>query len=207
MLAFVDESGDLGMKLESGSSDYFGVIAVWFPDKDEAQRCDDAIAALRTKIPVLKTEFHFTKLKHYHREQFFDLVKGFDFQYFGVYLDKRKMAEKSLGFPRPFTHMAVQYLFAGMADKLSDVIITIDETGSSEFRKALAKDLPKAVNGNGNPRAIKKVKCARSNGNNLLQMADMVCGAVCRSIGKKQPHPDAYREMIHHKELIVTILP
>ena len=39
MLVFVDESGDAGMKLGAGSSDYFVVTAVLFEDHDEAARC------------------------------------------------------------------------------------------------------------------------------------------------------------------------
>ena len=42
MLVFVDESGDAGMKLDAGSSDFFIVTAVLF--EDEANECDDGLA-------------------------------------------------------------------------------------------------------------------------------------------------------------------
>ncbi len=36
MLVFVDESGDAGMKLDGGSSEFFVVTAILFEEHDEA---------------------------------------------------------------------------------------------------------------------------------------------------------------------------
>ena len=53
-------------------------------------------------------------------------------------------------------------------------------------------------------RVVKKVKTARSAGNNLLQLADMVSGAVWRSF----KHQDvSHRQLIAHRELRVQVWP
>jgi len=49
MLVFVDESGDTGLRLSKGSSNYFVVTLVSFQDHDEATRCDRTIDELRKR--------------------------------------------------------------------------------------------------------------------------------------------------------------
>ena len=43
MLVFVDESGDAGMKLDEGSSEFFVVTAVLFEENDAANDCAERI--------------------------------------------------------------------------------------------------------------------------------------------------------------------
>ncbi|MFB6225357.1 MAG: DUF3800 domain-containing protein, partial [Candidatus Paceibacteria bacterium] len=43
MLVFLDESGDTGLKLDKGSSQYFVISLVVFQSKDEARTCNHAI--------------------------------------------------------------------------------------------------------------------------------------------------------------------
>jgi hypothetical protein len=50
MLGFFDESGDTGLKINSGSSRYFAVALVTFADDDEAIRCDRRIIELRNEL-------------------------------------------------------------------------------------------------------------------------------------------------------------
>ena len=60
MLMFIDESGDPGLKVGSGSSKYFIVALVAFEDHDEALAADDRIDLLRREIGLSeKFEFHF----------------------------------------------------------------------------------------------------------------------------------------------------
>lgn len=43
MLIFIDDSGDSGLKIESGSSRYFTIGLVVFEDNEEAVACDQRI--------------------------------------------------------------------------------------------------------------------------------------------------------------------
>jgi len=47
----------------------------------------------------------------------------------------------------------------------------------------------------------------RSDGNNLLQLADYVAGVINRSIKNKRKWADEYRKIIVHREIYVQIWP
>lgn len=57
------------------------------------------------------------------------------------------------------------------------------------------------------PTLIKKVRTEPSHSNNLLQLADMVCGAVARSFRPDKPDRHVYRKLIRHRELGVQVWP
>lgn len=61
------------------------------------------------------------------------------------------------------------------------------------------------MNAPGN-RLISNVKMQRSEGNNLLQLADYVAGVLSRSVQKK-PNAQAYRKLIAHREVRVQVWP
>jgi hypothetical protein len=52
MLVFIDESGDPGMKLGTGSSEYFVVTLVLFEDNDEALEVEKRIQDLKGELGV-----------------------------------------------------------------------------------------------------------------------------------------------------------
>jgi len=54
MLVFIDESGDPGLKLDSGSSEYFIVTLVAFEDNAEALAADQRIQQLKGERPDKK---------------------------------------------------------------------------------------------------------------------------------------------------------
>jgi hypothetical protein len=55
-------------------------------------------------------------------------------------------------------------------------------------------------------RFIHKVKTQDSRKNNLLQLADMIVGAIHRSFGTKTD-ADQYRTIINHREIRVQLWP
>ena len=52
MLVFVDESGDVGIKVAAGSSRYFTVTLLVFEDHDEALAADERISRLKHDLGV-----------------------------------------------------------------------------------------------------------------------------------------------------------
>ena len=54
---------------------------------------------------------------------------------------------------------------------------------------------------------MKKVKTEKSRANNLLQLADMVCGAVARSVVSEKKQARQYRSLIQFRELQVQVWP
>jgi hypothetical protein len=90
---------------------------------------------------------------------------------------------------------------------LQEATIVIDGSGSREFRQQVQNYIKGKVNDKNDVRAcIKKVKINDSKKNNLLQLADMVCGAVARSFTSKKDDPP-YRSLIRKREGYVQFWP
>jgi len=89
MLAFIDESGDPGLKIEKGSSRYFTIALVIFEDRDEALSCDQRIQLLKKEIGWDKTsEFHFKSNSDKIRRTFLRAVSPYNFFYYGIVINK-----------------------------------------------------------------------------------------------------------------------
>ena len=85
-------------------------------------------------------------------------------------------------------------------------MVVLDGCGSREFRRQLSAYLRKRVNDAAGNRYIQKVKIQNSNKNNLIQMADVIYGAVARSFGGKRD-AKTYRFLVSHREIYVQFWP
>ena len=91
MLVFIDESGDSGFKLNSGSSEYFTVALVVFNDLEEANACDNRIQLLKRELgKPEKWEFHFKENSNKIRELFIKAVTKYEFFYYSIVINKKK---------------------------------------------------------------------------------------------------------------------
>ena len=208
MLVFLDESGDPGMKLQQGSSEYFFVTLVIFEDNEEALRADNHIAALREQLRLdASFEFRFNKMNYRLRTRFLREMCGFNFCYYTIALRKGQLTARGFRFSESFYKVACRYVFTNAKTVLRDAVVVIDGSGSRVFQRQLVTYLRRGIN----PRTpgdshIRKIKIEDSHRNNLLQLADMVCGALARSYGNK---PDAkdYRTLISRRERHVQTWP
>lgn len=206
MLVAIDESGCTGMKLGAGSSTFFVVVAVLFKDKSEGSRCYQQIDSLKAELKV-KKEFRFSGCSHDMREAFLARTASFDYEYFGIVVDKSKLASRALTLSKPFTQTPILALFPQFAPELEDATVVIDKTGSDDFRKSLAKELRSSLNETFDREVIRKVKNLDSHKHNLIQLADMVCGAVARSYNTSRTNHLRYRDIIRHRETAITDWP
>jgi hypothetical protein len=208
MLVFIDESGDPGMKLEEGSSLYFTVALVAFQDREEANAVDQRIGLLRRELRFADNfEFHFNKLRGDLRERFLEAVAPYEFLYFGIVINKTKLTGPGFQFRDSFYKYTCSLVFENAKPHLDGATVVIDGSGSEKFRQQLATYLRRRVNDPTAPsRAIRKVKIQDSRRNNLLQLADMVCGALARSYGGKSD-AESYRRIIRHREYSVQFWP
>ncbi len=209
MLVFIDESGDAGLKLDQGSSDYFVVSLVVFEDHEEAEACDKRINLLRREIGWdARSEFHFRRNSDRVREAFLAAVQPYSFFYYGIAINKDPARLYGEGFKNKesFYKYACRLVFENAKDKLDDATIVIDRSGSNEFRNQLAKYLRRHMNSPKN-RLVRKIKMQDSKGNNLLQLADYVADVINRSVLKKKNDADKFRRIIAHREIYVQVWP
>lgn len=204
MLVFIDESGDTGRKIEKGSSKYFVVILVLFEDHEEAIACDQRIAILRREMHLPDVfEFKFSKMRREQREMFLKAVLPFSFFYFGIVINKepRKLYGEGFQIKESFYKYACSLVFENAKPYLKDATVVIDGSGSREFKRQLQSYLKRKTSG-----LIRKVKIQSSHSNHLLQLADMIAGAVHRNFSQKGDK-DVYRPIIKPREIKVQMWP
>ena len=205
MLVFVDESGDAGMKVAQGASKFFVVTAVLFEDRDEANQCDERINLIRTELGLSEHfEFHFNKCSQSIRRAFLEAMAPYSFFYLAVVVNKTKLHSPAIAIKESLIKYSTRLVFENAKPYLRDAIVVVDASGSKDFRNQLSRYLKKRIKDDNGARVVKKVKTARSAGNNLLQLADMVSGAVWHSF----KHQDvSHRQLIAHRELRVQVWP
>lgn len=208
MLVFIDESGDPGLKLGLGSSKYFIVTLVAFEDNDEALAADTRIELLKRELGFPPHfEFHFNKLKRTYRKTFLEALAPYNFFYFGIVINKRKLTGPGFHFKESFYKYTCSLVFENAKPHLDNATVVIDGSGSREFRRQLSTYLRKKVReAQSGSCLIRKVKIQNSRGNNLLQLADMVCGAVARCYSGKADAREC-RNLIRHREIYVQFWP
>ncbi|MBI3644651.1 MAG: DUF3800 domain-containing protein [Acidobacteriales bacterium] len=208
MLVFIDESGDPGMKGKPGSSDYFVVTAVIFEDREEAQACDSRIDAIRTEwFKGRPFEFHFNSCSRDIRQRFLVETAKFEYVYMSFIFNKAKLYGEGFQYKNSFYKYAVNLLFQNLKPYLKNATVIFDRCGNRDFQRELKKYLGKRVNERGREQAVKNIKTNNSESNNLLQLADMVCGTVARFLRKAKPDHLDYRRIISHRELLLKIWP
>ena len=185
MLVFIDESGDPGKTTGPGCSKYFTIALIFFHDHNEAQKVEKCIQELRIKLRIRSDhEFHFNKLSHNWREEFLRAVSRYKWLYAVAIINKAELYGPGFKFADSFYKYTCGQAFALIKDQLRNAIVVIDSSGNRKFCEELKSYLRKRLDvhpATGEP-AIKKLKMEESHRNNLLQLADMVCGAVSRDI-------------------------
>jgi hypothetical protein len=203
MLVFVDESGDAGLKLGKGSSEYFVVTLVAFEENEEAEALDKRIDLLKYELGLnAACEFKFNKSNKNIREQFFTAVLPYNFFYFAIVIDKKLLYGKGFKYKESFYKYASGLVFQNAKPYLNRATVVIDGSGSKNFRNQLSSYLRKKINGG----YIKKIKLQDSRRNNLLQLVDMISGSILRSLSHKSD-AKIYRNIIISREIYVQVWP
>ena len=209
MLAFVDESGDQGRKLDRGSSLYFTVVCVTFQEEDEALQCDKRIDDLRGELQVPPSyEFRFSRNSDRVRQAFFRAIGPYPFFYHAFSLNKDPEVLYGEGFrnKESLYKFVARLVFENAAPHLRSATVVIDGSGERRFRDELATYLRRRIRDEHGQQIIKKVKVQKSHGNNLLQLADMVVGVMNRVVLKKKDAA-TYHHLIRSHELSRRVWP
>jgi hypothetical protein len=207
MLVFIDESGDSGMTGKVGSSRLFIVTAVLFEENEEANNCEGRIGEIRKALKINERfEFHFNKCCDRYRRTFLSGIAGSNFFYHCVVLNKAKLWGEGFQDKASFYKYAASLVFENAKAQLRQAKVVIDKCGDREFRNQLARYLKKRMN-DGNQVLIRKVTMEPSHSNDLLQLADMVSGAVFRSFNTTKIDRWEFRRLIERRELRVQVWP
>lgn len=183
VLIFIDESGDTGFKFEKGSSRYFVVVLVIFEDTLDAEEVSLKIKRLKRKLGWGEaTEFKFSGTSNRFRKEFFEVVKGGPFRFVALAVDKTKFAEERLQGRRFYDYILAQS-FSGLPSLSGEATVYFDKMVDKSFVLSFNTCFRKIFRG-GKGLKIKRIKHRRSTSNSLIQLADMISGAVFRKYEK-----------------------
>ena len=177
MLILIDESGDAGFRLDRGSSLYFVICMVIFHDFKEAERVSKIINDVRKKSRHAG-EFRFSKVAPKVKDAFFDAIRETEFCIGGLVVNKKLI---ELQYLKQNHEAFYNYFLRKLLERdngiLKDAHLKIGGKGERKYRQELTKYLNKQLPDG----KIKKIKLVNSDNDNLIQLVDMVTGAIARS--------------------------
>ena len=198
------------MKLGKDSSSYLFITMVVFENPSESNAAIVRIAEIRQGLGWEKeTEFHFNKMSPRFRKTFLQSVVSLNFSYFSIVIDKAKLESDNFrNHPESLYKSACNYLFSNAKHTLRNARVVVDGSGSKQFKKQFCAYLKSRANDwvDGDEKLIRKVQMEDSAKNSLIQLADMVCGAVARSFTDKKDARD-YRQIVKRKEAHIQVWP
>ncbi len=208
MLVCIDESGDAGFKFSSGSSEYFTCAAVIFTDTRSMDDCDRAIDEIRRQLKLpLRYEFHFTRCSDQIRTAFLRCVVQERFVFHGFVLNKPRLYGRKFHDKHGFYDFTVGVICENARELLRDAKVIIDKCGDANFRRQLERTLKARMTLEDGTCLLKKVTMEDSKSNNLVQLADMVCGSIARSFNSDREDRDKYRRILKPREARVRFWP
>jgi len=186
MLVFIDDSGDPGFKLHKGSSKIFVIALIIFDDELEAEKTSLSIKELRRKLKVSdKYEFKFNKTNRKFRNNFFKTVNNFKFRIRAIVVKKEIIYSPHLkNYIENFYNYVIMQVLKHNEGKIKNAKLKFDKRGERVLRDQLRTYLSRELD-NKNKKVFKDLKFVDSRQNTLVQLADMVAGAIFSSFSGK----------------------
>lgn len=197
MLVFIDDSGCAGFKFDKGSSRFFVISAVIFDDNLEAEKTAISIKELRRELFGRDDmEFKFHKSKEENRVRFLECIKKHKFRIRCLVVDKKVLYSPELKSNKnSFYSYIIKTMLKHSNETILDARIRIDGSGDRTFRKSFVSYLRKELNGK-DRKILQNCKLVDSKSDVLIQMADMVAGAIHRSYQKDKDDHVVYKNIV-----------
>ena len=213
MPTFIDESGDPGPS--AGASRFFRLCAVCFETTGHMEKYLHSVESLKHQMGVSQNfEFHFAKISHQRRIDFFNSLADISFTFSVSTFEKHTYPEDQLSLDR-IRGDAI----GGLVEKLNDWYLCAEECSSSpaalnervvfdeshdqSYIKNLKSGLRSLLSSKGDgKKLVGSVKPGKSKSDPCIQLADMVCGAVGRHLIEE----NVYYDLIRNKRWEIKIL-
>ena len=192
MWVYVDESGDPGFRFGRGSTSHFVVALVVFDSPGHIERTDRVIARLRTRLGLRKDfEFKFNRLKHEWRMEFLTAVRYSPFRIRAMVVDKRILRSPNWRKKDIFYNYFVGQVFNHHFGSLKGAKVRVDGRSGREFRQEFQTYVRKQAGS-----AVVNIRFLDSKSNSLIQLADMVAGAIHRAYRDDDKNDPRYLELL-----------
>jgi hypothetical protein len=198
VLVFIDDSGDAGFKIGQGSSKSLVIACCVFEAHQSAESTAEAIRSYRHTLgwhPL--QEFKFSKTRSDIRRGFMEAVRAQDFFVRAVIMQKGKIYSAHLQQDhRSFYNYAIQTVLSNSNGTIRDASIKIDGSGDRTYKKAAIAYLRREVNKRSGGGVVRKAGFVDSKGDQLIQLADMVAGAIRHSVDSDRADAGDYRGLL-----------
>lgn len=199
MFLFIDDSGDPGFKLAKGSSSHFVIACVMFDDNLDAEEAALRIKKFRRKLGWKDTrEFKFNKTTQQTRVQFLKEIKDCKFRVRAIVADKSIVRSDELrGNKNSFYNYMIKELLAKSSHCITDARVRLDGHEDRAYKAAAITYFRKQLNSKQN--TVKNMRFVNSKNDNLIQLADMVAGAIFRSTQTHKTDRNMYLKIINKR--------
>jgi hypothetical protein len=200
ILVFIDDSGDPGFNILKGASANFVIACVIFNDELVAEETALAIKKYRREIGFPDTvEFKFAKSRNEIKKGFLKVVNKFDFDVRAIVVDKKKIRSDELKKSKDsFYNYFIKQVLLHNKGTLMNSKIRLDGHGDRHFRRNLTTYLRRELNSR-ETKVMKNMRLVDSKQNVLIQMADMIAGAIRRSYDVNKKENKVYRRVVESK--------
>ena len=172
-----DESGNLGFALNEGGTRYFVFSLMRFEDPVTAR---EQIEAFKRKQGFAGHEFSYNELiAQRWSGRVFDLIASLDFHGWVLIVDKQKLGKyyRALDNPSLYALFVTEAIERIPLPARANTILVLDEIDRSG---RILYQIRRALKFAEIPQGFKKIVAKRSEGEPLIQVADLVSGAVHR---------------------------
>lgn len=183
--------------MNKGSTRFFVIALIIFDDDLEAEKAAVCIKDLKRKLGFPDDlEFKFNKSSRKTRESFLKAVDNFDFKIRSIVFDKMKVKSTELkNNKNSFYSYAIKMVLKYSRNFIIQAKVKIDGNGDRVFRKSFLTYLRRELSSMEKP-ILKHCKIVDSKGSVLIQMADMIAGALRRSYDDCRGDAEIYKAII-----------
>jgi len=178
-----DESGDVGFSFGKGASRYFVVAVVATSDPD----------ALRAVLDNLRNEENFPETFEFHfhslasaklRKKVFMTLSVAHFEAWAIVVDKTALSDvfKAMNGLDFYLYFVSELIRQIPIEKKSGATLILDEFGSPSL---IRQELRRVMKARGIVHGFQRIFIRRSRSEDLIQVADLVAGALLRRDAKK----------------------
>ncbi|ARU60708.1 hypothetical protein CBW65_06120 [Tumebacillus avium] len=201
MLVFVDESGCTGFKFGKGSSRHFVVTMVCFRETLHAETVASLLAKYRETVDWYK-EFHFKAIPDKLKHGFLKVIDQGEFYVRAIVIDKEQVGKEfAPGSKKEFYKKVIELLLTDEPVHLENSVIIVDRSSDSAFQDQLKVHMRKTAKKFGV--TIKDIKFKDWRQNSLVQVADMISGAVFRKFERGQD--DFFKPVAHRTRHLIFV--
>jgi len=192
---YIDDSGDTGFK--KSSSSHFLIAAVIVLDEEQVQLLSDAISLFRRDLGW--SELHELKFNTAEKRivlDFIEFIRNYDFSAQVMLVDKSKIAPENIPNDKSLLHFHVIRELL-LKFELTNPIITIDGRSDKQYTKKIRAYLRQGLKERGILRS--QIYFVDSRKNQLIQLADVIVGAVARSLNTGKTDSEVYLKALSDK--------